>query len=202
MGILLLIVLISQPIVGKPFVRAYNSITSNPNSATIVSFTTSLPSPAPETSSLTPHPSDSESFERSFVAVKPDGVYRGLIGEVISRFERKGLRLVAIKIAQPSEELAKEHYSSHLGKSFFPRLVQFVTSGPIVAMVWEGPRAISMIRKLVGETHPEDATPGTIRGDFAFQRGHNIVHSSDSAESAEREIRVWFSDDELSLSRI
>lgn len=200
--LLLIALMIFKPIIGKPFVHAFNSLLSNQNSATIVSFTTSLPTQAPGTSSLSPHQSDSESFERSFVAVKPDGVYRGLIGEVISRFERKGLRLVAIKIVQPSEELAKEHYSLHLGKSFFPRLVHFFTSGPIVAMVWEGSRAISLIRKLVGETHPEDATPGTIRGDFAFQRGHNIVHSSDSPEAAEREIRVWFSGDELSLSRI
>lgn len=200
--LLVLLAVFSNQAFGKIILHTCNSLISSSSSATIVSFTTSVPAQAPEKSQLSPHyQADSEHYERSFVAVKPDGVFRGLIGEVISRFERKGLRLVAIKIVQPSEELAKEHYSPHLGKSFFPRLVHFFTSGPIVAMVWEGPRAISLVRKLVGETHPEDATPGTIRGDFAFQRGHNIVHSSDSPVAAEREIRVWFNDDELSLSR-
>lgn len=141
-----------------------------------------------------------DSWERSFVAVKPDGVSKGLIGEIISRLERKGLRLTAIKLLHPTLEQAKNHYSVHEGKSFFEHLIDFFTSGPIVAMVWEGPRAITLIRKLAGETHPEAAAPGTIRGDFAFERGKNIVHSSDSVESAEREIFVWFEPNELQLS--
>lgn len=163
---------------------------------------TSEHSLATEKESFRGHDHHSDTEDRSFIAVKPDGVARGLIGEIISRFEHKGLRLVAIKILHPSEQLARDHYKVHEGKSFFKRLIHFFTSGPIVAMVWEGPRAITVLRKLVGETHPEDAVPGSIRGDFAFQRGHNLVHSSDSIESAEREIKVWFTEDELILSKL
>ncbi|MFB5085118.1 nucleoside-diphosphate kinase, partial [Symbiobacterium thermophilum] len=131
-------------------------------------------------------------MERSFVMVKPDGVQRGLIGEVISRLERRGLKLVAAKLMRVSRELAEEHYAQLKDKPFFPSLIEFITSGPVMAMVWEGPNAISIIRKTMGATNPANAEPGTIRADFACDVSYNVVHGSDGPESAEREIRLWF----------
>ncbi|HYF77187.1 MAG TPA: nucleoside-diphosphate kinase [Symbiobacteriaceae bacterium] len=131
-------------------------------------------------------------MERSFVMVKPDGVQRGLVGEVISRFERRGLKLVAAKLMTVSRELAEEHYGEHKAKPFFPSLVNFITSGPVMAMVWEGPNAIAMIRKTMGATNPANAEPGTIRADLACDMSYNIVHGSDGVESAAREIGLWF----------
>lgn len=131
--------------------------------------------------------------ERTLVLVKPDGVARSLVGEVISRIERKGLRLVALELRNVSIETAGVHYAEHEGKIFFPSLIDFITSGPVVAMVVEGDRAIAAFRQLAGGTDPvEKATPGTIRGDFGLQTQLNLVHGSDSTESAEREIALWF----------
>ncbi len=136
-------------------------------------------------------------MERTFVMVKPDGVQRGLIGEIISRLERKGLKIVAMKMMHVSQDTAREHYAEHREKPFFSSLVEYITSGPVVAMVVEGREAISVVRKLVGKTNPAEADPGTIRGDLALDIGRNIVHASDSRQSAEREIGIFFSDDEI-----
>lgn len=135
--------------------------------------------------------------ERSFVMVKPDGVQRGLIGEVVGRLERRGLKLVAAKFMQVSRAHAEKHYEALADKPFFPGLIQFITSGPVLAMVWEGPEAIHMIRTTMGVTNPVSAAPGTLRGDFAVHVGRNIVHGSDGPETAEREISLWFSAGEL-----
>lgn len=135
----------------------------------------------------------SEGTERSLVLIKPDGVARGLVGEVIGRIERKGLRLVALEYRLTSVEIAREHYAEHEGKAFYPSLVDFITGGPLVAAVIEGSRVISAFRQLAGGTDPVDqATPGSIRGDFGLEVQQNIVHGSDSAESAQREIGLWF----------
>ena len=136
-------------------------------------------------------------MERTFVAVKPDGVGRGLVGEVIGRLERKGLRLVGLKLMQVSEELAQRHYEAHREKAFFGGLVRFITSGPIVAMVLEGQEAIAVARSVMGATDPAKAAPGTIRGDLALQIAANVVHGSDGLEAAEREIGLFFRPDEL-----
>ena len=125
--------------------------------------------------------------------IKPDGVERQLIGEIISRIERKGLSIAALELKQVSDELAREHYAEHEGKPFFPSLLEFITSGPVVAAVLEGPRAIAAFRQLAGGTDPvEKATPGTIRGDLGLETQFNLVHGSDSPDSAEREIALWF----------
>ncbi len=136
-------------------------------------------------------------MERTFVMVKPDGVQRGLVGEVIGRLERKGLKIVAVKMLWIKRELAENHYAEHREKPFFQNLVEYITSSPVVAMVVEGKNAISVVRTLVGATNPAEASPGTIRGDFGLDVGRNVVHASDSPESAEREIKLFFSDDEI-----
>lgn len=132
--------------------------------------------------------------ERTFIMVKPDGVQRGLVGEVVSRFERKGLKLLGAKLMQVSNELAESHYAEHRERPFFNDLVSFITSSPVFAMVWEGENAISVARNMMGKTNPSEAAPGTIRGDLALTIGMNIVHGSDSADSAAREIGLWFND--------
>lgn len=136
-------------------------------------------------------------MERTYVMVKPDGVQRNLVGEVISRFERKGFKLVGLKLMQISKELAAKHYGEHQGKPFYEGLIDFITSGPVAAMVWEGLNAVAVIRTMMGKTNPADADPGTIRGDFAVFMGNNVIHGSDSPESAEREINLFFSPEEL-----
>ncbi|MFY2152195.1 nucleoside-diphosphate kinase [Mammaliicoccus sciuri] len=136
-------------------------------------------------------------MERTFLMIKPDAVQRNLIGEVVSRLERKGLKLVAAKLFQASEELAKEHYAEHVEKPFFNDLVSFITSGPVFAMVVEGKNVVEVTRTLVGETNPTKAAPGTIRGDYGIDLGRNIIHGSDSNESAAREIGLWFDQSEL-----
>lgn len=136
-------------------------------------------------------------MERTFLMIKPDAVQRNLIGEVVSRLERKGLKLVAAKLFQANEELAKEHYAEHVEKPFFNDLVSFITSGPVFAMVVEGKNVVEVTRTLVGETNPTKAAPGTIRGDYGIDLGRNIIHQSDSNESAEREIGLWFDQSEL-----
>ncbi|MCP2165108.1 nucleoside-diphosphate kinase [Goodfellowiella coeruleoviolacea] len=131
--------------------------------------------------------------ERTLVLVKPDGVARGLVGEVVSRIERKGLKLVALELRNVERSLAEQHYAEHAGKGFFGDLLDFITSGPVVAAVVEGPRAIAAFRQLAGGTDPvEKATPGTLRGDFGLETQFNLVHGSDSPESAQREIALWF----------
>jgi nucleoside-diphosphate kinase len=131
--------------------------------------------------------------EHTFVMVKPDGVRRGLVGEVISRLERKGLELVNLRLLVIDEEIAGRHYAEHAAKPFFGELVAFITSGPVVAMEWSGPSAVSVARTLMGPTNPVEAPPGTIRGDFGLVITENIVHGSDSPESAERELGIFFS---------
>ncbi len=130
--------------------------------------------------------------QRTLVLIKPDGVQRGLCGEIISRLERTGLKLVAMKLLVVDAALAKRHYEAHAGKPFFPGLVEFITSSPVVAMVWEGRQAVDVARKVMGATDSAKAAPGTIRGDFGLDIGRNLVHGSDSLESAEREVSIFF----------
>ena len=137
------------------------------------------------------------STEQTLVLVKPDAVQRALAGSVISRLEGRGLRIVAMKMLQMSREMASNHYSAHVGKGFFEGLVDFITSSPIVAMVLEGPDAVEMVRNTMGATNPLQAQPGTIRGDLAVDIGQNLVHGSDSPESAAKEIALFFSTDEV-----
>lgn len=135
--------------------------------------------------------------ERTFVMIKPDGVQRALVGEVISRLERKGLKLVGMKMLWLSREMAEEHYAAHRGKAFFEALINFVTAAPVVAMVWEGENAIALVRHIMGALEPTEATPGSIRGDFALTKTMNIIHGADSPETAEREIKLFFDESEL-----
>jgi nucleoside-diphosphate kinase len=130
--------------------------------------------------------------ERTFMMVKPDGVARGLVGEVIARLERKGLALEQIRMLEIDESLARRHYEEHVEKPFFPELLEFITSGPVVAMEWSGESAISVCRAVMGATDPKQAAPGTIRGDLGLQVTHNIVHGSDGPESAARELEIFF----------
>lgn len=136
-------------------------------------------------------------MERTFLAIKPDGVQRGLVGKIISRLEEKGFKLIAMKFMLVSEELAKKHYGEHKDKPFFKGLVSFITSGPIIAMIWEGKNVINAVRKMMGKTNPLEAELGTIRGDFAIDIGRNVVHGSDGEESAKREISIFFNENEM-----
>ncbi|MCH7652880.1 MAG: nucleoside-diphosphate kinase [Chloroflexi bacterium] len=136
-------------------------------------------------------------MDRTLVLLKPDAVQRGLAGEIINRLERRGLKLAAMKMLLVTEELAHRHYADHVGKPFFAGLVKFITSSPIVAMVIEGENAVDVVRNTMGVTSPSDAAPGTIRGDLALTIGANLIHGSDSAESAKREIGLFFSPDEV-----
>ena len=136
-------------------------------------------------------------MERSLVLVKPDGVQRGLIGEVIARLERRGLRLVAAKFMVVSLELAETHYAIHKGKPFYEGLIAYITSAPVMAMVWEGPNSVAAIRQTMGATRPTEAAPGSLRHDFALEVGRNLTHASDSVENGEKEVALWFTPDEL-----
>ncbi len=136
-------------------------------------------------------------MERSLVLVKPDGVQRGLIGEVLARLERRGLRMVAAKFMAVSHELAETHYAIHKGKPFYDDLMAYITSAPVMAMVWEGPKAIAAIRQTMGATSPTEAAPGSVRHDFSLEVGRNLTHASDSAENGEKEIALWFEPEEL-----
>ncbi|MDE0187795.1 MAG: nucleoside-diphosphate kinase [bacterium] len=131
-------------------------------------------------------------LERTFVMVKPDGVERGLVGEIIRRFESKGLRLVEARMQSVDAELADDHYAEHRERPFYGELIAFITGGPVVAMVWEGESAVSVARLLIGPTNPAAAPPGTIRGDYGLETTQNLVHGSDSPSSAKREIGLWF----------
>ncbi|SHG43996.1 nucleoside diphosphate kinase [Thermosyntropha lipolytica DSM 11003] len=136
-------------------------------------------------------------MERTFIMVKPDGVQRGLIGELISRIEKKGFKIAALKMLKIDEELAKKHYAEHIEKPFFPELLAFITSGPVVAMVVEGDGVIAGMRKLMGKTNPKEAEIGTIRGDFGITTSQNLIHGSDSPEAAKREISLFFKEEEI-----
>lgn len=136
-------------------------------------------------------------MERTFLAIKPDGVQRGLVGTIIQRLEQKGYSLVGLKLMRVTRELAETHYGEHKDKPFFPGLVNFITSGPVVAMVWEGRGVVAASRKLIGATNPLNSEPGTLRGDFGIDVGRNIIHGSDGTETAEREIALWFQTQEL-----
>jgi nucleoside-diphosphate kinase len=136
-------------------------------------------------------------MERSLVLVKPDGVQRGLVGEIIYRLERRGLKLVGAKFLQVSQELAKTHYAVHMGKPFYDGLIAYITSAPVMAMVWEGPNAIAAVRQTMGATRPTEAAPGSIRHDFGLEVGRNLTHASDSVDNGEQEVTLWFSSQEL-----
>lgn len=136
-------------------------------------------------------------MERTLVLVKPNGVARGLVGEVVSRLERRGFEIKAARMLVVSQDLAERHYAEHVGKPFYADLVDFITSGPVFAMVVQGPSAISVVRAMMGATNPLNAAPGTVRGDFALDMGQNVVHSSDGPESAEREISLFFAPEDL-----
>jgi nucleoside-diphosphate kinase len=135
--------------------------------------------------------------ERTFVMIKPDGIQRRLLGEVIARFERKGLKMLALKMMKIDRRLAEKHYEVHKGKPFYKGLIEFITSGPVAATVWSGEAGISIVRKVVGATSPAKAEPGTIRGDFAISTGFNIIHASDAPETAQREIDLFFLPEEI-----
>ncbi|MBN1220042.1 MAG: nucleoside-diphosphate kinase [Anaerolineae bacterium] len=136
-------------------------------------------------------------MERTLILIKPDGVERGLIGPIITRFEQRGLKIVALKLIQVSDELARRHYAIHQGKPFFDPLIEYITSSPVVAMVLEGPAAVQVARNTIGATRPAEATAGSIRGDFGLMVGRNLVHGSDSPENAAIEIALWFEETDL-----
>ena len=136
-------------------------------------------------------------MERTFVIVKPDGVQRGLVGEIMARLERRGLRLVAAKFMAVSQEMAETHYSIHKGKPFYDGLIAYITSAPVMAMAWEGPNAIAAVRQTMGATRPTEASPGSVRHDFGLEVGRNLTHASDSVENGEAEVVLWFEESEL-----
>ena len=157
-----------------------------------------FPSSPPTTTASKSKPTTiAMSAERTYIMIKPDGTQRGLIGEIIGRFEQKGFKLVALKLMSASKAHLEEHYSDLAGKKFFPGLVEYMASGPVCCMVWEGYNVVKSGRKLLGETRPDDSAPGTIRGDFCIEVGRNICHGSDAVESAEKEIALWFKPEEL-----
>ncbi|MEJ2013233.1 MAG: nucleoside-diphosphate kinase [Anaerolineales bacterium] len=136
-------------------------------------------------------------MEQTLVLVKPDGVQRGLIGEIISRLERRGLKMTAAKFQSVSRELAEKHYAVHKGKPFYDGLISYITSAPVMAMVWQGPNAVQAVRQTMGATRPVEAAPGSVRHDFGLEVGRNLTHASDSPENAEAEISLWFKPEEL-----
>ena len=136
-------------------------------------------------------------LQRTLVLLKPDALQRGLVGEILSRFERRGLKIVGMKLVRVDDALARRHYAVHEGKPFFPGLVRFITSAPVVALVLEGKDAVEVVRRTMGATNPVEASPGTIRGDYGLDIGRNLVHGSDSEETARQEIALWFREEEL-----
>src|SRR5687767_3261724 len=140
-------------------------------------------------------------MERTLILIKPDGVQRGLVGPILARFEARGLKIVGLKLLQVSTELAERHYAVHQGKSFYEGLIRYITSGPVVAMVLEGTNAIAAVRKTVGATRSFEAEPGSIRGDLALEVGRNLVHASDGAETADKEVELWFGDEWVAYAR-
>ncbi|MCB0111568.1 MAG: nucleoside-diphosphate kinase [Caldilineaceae bacterium] len=140
-------------------------------------------------------------MEKTFIILKPDAVQRGLVGEILGRFERRGLKLVAMKFLQVSDELARKHYAVHAERPFFAGLVQYITSSPVVALVLEGTNAITVVRSMVGATRPHEAAPGTIRADFGLEVGRNLVHASDGPDTAKDEIALWFGEELVGWNR-
>lgn len=140
-------------------------------------------------------------MERTFIIIKPDAVQRGLVGEILHRFERRGLKLVALRMKQVDQDLARRHYAEHEGKGFFNGLITYITSAPVVALVVEGTGAVASVRQMVGATKPGEAAPGTIRADFGLEIGRNLVHASDKVETAVHEIALWFGDDLVGWER-
>ena len=140
-------------------------------------------------------------MQTTYIMIKPDGVQRGLVGEIVTRFENKGLRLVGLRQVIPSNKIAEAHYAVHKNRPFYPGLIDFITSGPVVAMAWRGVEAISVARNIIGPTNGREAAPGTIRGDLAMDIGHNIIHGSDSEETAKFELELWFPDGLLEWQR-
>ena len=140
-------------------------------------------------------------WQTTFVMVKPDGVQRGLVGEIINRFERKGLKLVGLRSVIPSEQIAEEHYAVHKERPFYNGLIEFITSGPVVAMAWNGKDAISVARLIIGATNGREANPGTIRGDFGMDIGFNLIHGSDGEETASSELSLWFPEGTMEWER-
>ncbi|MBP9477477.1 MAG: nucleoside-diphosphate kinase [Sebaldella sp.] len=136
-------------------------------------------------------------MERTFSMIKPDGIQRGLVGEILKRFEKKGIKIAAMKFMLINKELAEKHYEAHKGKSFYDELIKFITSSPVLAMVFEGEDVINIVRKLAGATSPEAALPGTVRGDYSLDVEYNLIHTSDSQESAKREINLFFKEEEI-----
>ena len=136
-------------------------------------------------------------MERTLVLIKPDGVQRGLIGEVTSRLERRGLRLCAAKFLQVGQDLAETHYAIHKGKPFYESLIEYITSAPVMAMVWEGPNAVSAVRQTMGATRPTESAPGSVRHDFALEIGRNLTHASDTIDNSEKEVKLWFTSSEI-----
>lgn len=136
-------------------------------------------------------------LERTLILLKPDAVQRGLIGEIIGRIEQRGLRIAALKLMQITPELAGRHYAEHVGKSFYDSLLKFITSSPVVALVVEGPEAVAVMRATMGKTNAREAAPGTIRGDLGISKGNNLIHGSDSLESAQREVAIFFTPEEI-----
>ena len=136
-------------------------------------------------------------LERTYIMIKPDGVQRGCVGEIIARFEKKGFKLLAMKLYSPSKQLLEEHYKDLKEKPFFPKLVEYMMMGPVVCMIWQGREVVKTGRKMLGATNPLNSEPGTIRGDYCIESGRNIIHGSDSVESAEREIKLWFKTEEI-----
>ena len=140
-------------------------------------------------------------MERTFIIIKPDAVQRGLVGEILHRFERRGLKIVALRMKQVDQDLARRHYAEHEGKGFFNGLITYITSAPVVALVVEGTGAVASVRQMVGATKPGEAAPGTIRADFGLEIGRNLVHASDKVETAIHEISLWFGDDLVGWER-
>lgn len=140
-------------------------------------------------------------MERTFIIIKPDAVQRGLVGEILQRFERRGLKIVALRMKQVDPDLARRHYTEHEGKGFFNGLINYITSAPVVALVVEGTGAVAAVRQMVGSTKPGEAAPGTIRADFGLEIGRNLVHASDKVETAIHEISLWFGDDLVGWQR-
>ena len=136
-------------------------------------------------------------LERTYIMIKPDGVQRGCVGEIIARFEKKGFKLLAMKLYSPSKQLLEEHYKDLKEKPFFPKLVEYMMMGPVVCMIWQGREVVKTGRKMLGATNPLNSEPGTIRGDYCIESGRNIIHGSDSVESAEREIKLWIKPEEI-----
>ncbi|XP_058224028.1 nucleoside diphosphate kinase 3-like [Rhododendron vialii] len=177
-----------------PFLASYGRTHSGNASGGWISGALALPAAAYMLQEQEAHAAE---MERTFIAIKPDGVQRGLIAEIISRFERKGFKLVAIKIVVPSKDFAQKHYHDLSERPFFNGLCDFLSSGPVIAMVWEGEGVIKYGRKLIGATDPQKSEPGTIRGDLAVVVGRNIIHGSDGPETAKDEIKLWFKPEEL-----